>query len=261
MNCLIVGHGTVGQSLDGFLKRRGHKTFPYDPPKNLIPLKSNIKSCAVAFISITTDTFEGNWGDYLARFIDVLYKLKTAGFKGEVFLRSSLLPSSCLRLRKEIDFNIHSMPEFLTERRAGADMENLPMVIGSDLPIDSFTKPLLAKHPLILLNSPTEAEFLKFAHNCFGAMKVSYFNMINEEMKKHNVAYENIREALTEVTGFINPEHMRIALDGKLGFGGRCFPVNMLDFNHYLFDSRSNLWAFIFNAIRKYNESIRERLN
>ena len=102
----------------------------------------------------------------------------------------------------------------------------------------------------------TELELAKYAHNCFGALKVTYFNMIYDLCLSNELDYEKVLEVVLG-SGYINENHTKIGLDGRRGYGGKCFPNNMENFKNYSFmESHKDLAYFLF-SIEKYNERIR----
>jgi UDPglucose 6-dehydrogenase len=78
-----------------------------------------------------------------------------------------------------------------------------------------------------------EAEITKYAHNVFGALKVTYFNGIYELAEKNGCNYENIKNGFL-LSGYINDTHTFVpGPDGKFGYGGKCFPKDVNSFAKY----------------------------
>ena len=72
-----------------------------------------------------------------------------------------------------------------------------------------------------------EAEMVKYAHNVFGALKVTYFNCIYDICKKEGLDYQKVREGVLGST-YINDVHTQVpGPDGKYGYGGKCFPKDV----------------------------------
>ena len=72
-----------------------------------------------------------------------------------------------------------------------------------------------------------EAEMVKYAHNVFGALKVTYFNCIYDLCQKMGMDYERVRKGILGST-YINEVHTQVpGPDGKLGYGGKCFPKDV----------------------------------
>ena len=84
--------------------------------------------------------------------------------------------------------------------------------------------------------TPLEAEITKYAHNVFGALKVTYFNGIFELCKKVEANYRKVQQGIL-LSGYINPPHTQVpGPDGKLGYGGKCFPKDVNAFTRYCED-------------------------
>ena len=77
--------------------------------------------------------------------------------------------------------------------------------------------------PLFLV-SHLEAEVAKYTSNCFYATKLSFFNEIYQVCQKLDISYDAVKE-MTIASGWVNPMHTDVpGPDGKLGWGGSCFP-------------------------------------
>ena len=72
-----------------------------------------------------------------------------------------------------------------------------------------------------------EAEITKYAHNVFGALKVTYFNGIYDLCKRCEANYRKIQQGIL-LSGYINAPHTQVpGPDGKFGYGGKCFPKDV----------------------------------
>ena len=68
---------------------------------------------------------------------------------------------------------------------------------------------------------------VKYAHNVFGALKVTYFNCIYDLCQKLGMDYEQVRKGVLAST-YINDVHTMVpGPDGKFGYGGKCFPKDV----------------------------------
>ena len=115
------------------------------------------------------------------------------------------------------------MPEFLTERTAYADFCSQPMVFTAEC---ELLEQIFAGKRFIQMSS-LEAEITKYAHNVFGALKVTYFNAIHDLCQKNGCLYDNVLRGIL-LSGYINSVHTSVpGPDGKLGYGGKCFPKDM----------------------------------
>lgn len=208
----IIGIGVVGSTLKNWLQENtNHEIACLDPIKNH---KDDLKNSKAIFVCIPVEPF-GDGQD-----IEVLQQevKRAKAITQNVFIRSTVLPGTNDRL------GTISMPEFLTQRNADQDMNDLPIISGS-CDFNLLKEIFPGKQFLIVSNA--EAELAKYAHNCFGAMKVTYFNIINKLCDIFNADYEKTVRAAS-VTGFIEPQHTQVpGPDGQYGYGGKCFPSNM----------------------------------
>ena len=132
------------------------------------------------------------------------------------------------------------MPEFLTERFADEDMEKLPIICGHPK-ADPYALPRVhhamseifpSKNMVILENK--ECEMAKYVHNCFGALKVTYFNGVYKECERLGIDYQNVLSG-ARVTPFIERYHTQVpGPDGSYGFAGKCFPKDLVAFIGFL---------------------------
>lgn len=222
----LIGCGTVGGTLFKYLtSHTNHEVFVSDPAKGFND-DLTVKKPYAIFISIPVNP--GPQGQNQAALEEVAKYAKS--ITEHVFIRSTVLPGTNDRL------GTYSMPEYLTARRAYEDFLALPLVFGSaprGLIHYIFDKKIL-KDGYFYQVSNVEAELAKYTHNCFGAMKVIYFNMIKELADALGANFEQVKTA-ANVTGFLGSEHMQVpGPDGKLGFGGHCLPYNIESFANHL---------------------------
>lgn len=207
----IIGYGVVGGTLSKwFSENTTHEVRIYDPPKGH---KDFLEDCEAIFISVPVPV--GPKGQDLTILKESVQLAKK--YTNNIFIRSTVLPGTNDLL------GTISMPEFLTERRAYSDMAKYPIACGA---ADMSLLERVFPNKQIKMVSNVEAEWGKYAHNCFGAMKVLYWNIISKLGEQDGADYDNILK-IAMITGFIEPQHTKIAQDGKFGYGGRCFPENV----------------------------------
>ena len=100
---------------------------------------------------------------------------------------------------------------------------------------------------------PKELILAKYARNSFLALKVSYFNQINDLCTKLDVDYDKVRQ-YTAVDDRIGESHTTIT--EERGFGGHCFPKDTEAFVTTSKRVDSNL-SILEHAI-EYNRRIRK---
>jgi len=245
----IVGCGAVGGTLANYLEDIGHEVLKYDPLKGL---NDSLDDCYSIFICVPVPVSEDSDQDE-SMLIDAVSKFSKSN--KPIFIRSTIVPGTIDKLRKRYQkYNIYHLPEFLTERTA--DMDILSQKIHGDKNARELLELIFGKDKVNCSFTSKELELAKYTHNCFGALKVSYFNMIYDLCEEIGCDYEKVREVVL-ASRYINPNHTKIALDGKRGYGGKCFPNNMKNFIEYLDCVHHDLWGLLFD-IDSYNESIRE---
>lgn len=218
----IVGCGFIGGALKKWLENHNAnvEVFVSDPPKGM---NDSLEDVDVIFISIHIPTEVDGTQD-LTLLKDIIKKLPNK----PTFVRTTILPGTTQYLSEECNRQIHFMPEFLTERTAYEDFSRQPMVFTAEE--DLLSKIFVGKNYITM--SSQEAEITKYAHNVFGALKVTYFNCIYDICKKNNLDYNKVQRGVL-LSGYINEPHTNVpGPDGKLGYGGKCFPKDVNAFNN-----------------------------
>lgn len=224
----LIGLGTVGETLRKWIiENTSVKMALFDPA---LEMNDDVGECDIVFISVPV-----NNKSMMQDLSIIKESIKRCSETATIIIRSSVLPGTCDDLSKEFNQTICYMPEFLTERRAQYDFNQQDIIVGvPEGTLLKHKKDLKEKLDLIFkdfkeisFHSNMECEMAKYTHNCFGAMKVTYFNIINSLCEKKNINFDMVRE-IAFGTGFINREHTMVpGPDGKKGFGGTCFPVNI----------------------------------
>jgi nucleotide sugar dehydrogenase len=240
----IIGKGFVGSAVEyGFSCDEKYKLdiFIYDKNPKLAnnSLKETVNSSDIIFLSVPTPVNRD--GSINLNIVDSALNEINDCVKNNpiVLIRSTITPgTSQIFQEKYPKINIVFNPEFLTENNAKQDFINQSRIIlGGD---DSLTEKVAALYrwrfgeeiDIIKTNFET-AEFIKYMSNCFLATKVSFmnemkiiadYNKINwDKAVKGFIADKRIGNSHTSVPG----------PDGKLGFGGSCFPKDIQAFINY----------------------------
>ena len=227
LNIGIIGCGVIGNALKRWIIEHNSNCnlFLSDPPKGL---NDDLSTVDVFFISIHIPT-EINDTQNLDLLKDIIRKLPNK----PIFIRTTLIPGTTDILKRELNKNIIFMPEFLREKTAYEDFCSQPMIFCGE--VDLLKSIFLSKKYEVMTSY--EAEITKYAHNVFCALKVTFFNGIHELAIKNNCNYENIRKGLL-LSGNISERHTMVpGPDGKLGFGGKCFPKDVNAFEKFTEDS------------------------
>jgi UDPglucose 6-dehydrogenase len=130
------------------------------------------------------------------------------------------LERNCNSKRGE-DYDVYYNPEFVRQQSALEDFFTPDrVVIGQEKigtsPLSDLYTQLTDK---IVLTGFEEAEMIKYASNCFLALKISYFNEISIMCKKMGINEEQVARAVSmdnRIGGY--------GTNGGLPFGGACLP-------------------------------------
>jgi len=249
INVGIIGCGFVGGALKKWIEENNSKNIKLlisDPP---LGLNDNVNLSDIIFISIHIPTEENGTQDLL-----LLENIIKNTPNKPIFIRTTLLPGTSLYLKEKYKKNIYFMPEFLTERTAYHDFCNQTMIFTGECEL--LEKIFIGKKYIKM--SSLEAEITKYAHNVFGALKVTYFNGIYNLCQSFNVNYDNIKNGIL-VSGYIDPNHTQVpGPDGMFGYGGKCFPK---DVNAFAKLTEEFPLGELIKLISSQNEQYRNKIN
>ena len=218
INVGVVGCGVIGSALIKWIEEYNASNcnlLKVDPLKSF---NDDISNADVIFVSIHIPTEND-----LTQDLTVLEQIIDDCPNVPIFVRTTLKPGTCDMLSKKHNKQVNFMPEFLTERTAVNDFYNQPMIFTNN---ESLLSKIFVGKEYICMSS-LEAEVTKYAHNVFGALKVTYFNGIYEYCQNLNINFDNVHKGVL-MSGYINDTHTYVpGPDGKLGYGGKCFPKDV----------------------------------
>ena len=213
-----IGCGFVGGALKTWIETHNAENCECrvsDPPKGF---NDDLSDVDIAFLQIHVRTEDDGTQD-LTLMKELIRKLPDV----PVFVRTTILPGTSDLLSKETGHKVHYMPEFLTERTHIEDFKKQTMVFTGA--VELLTKIFVGKKFAVM--TPLEAEITKYAHNVFGAYKVTYFNAVREYCEKMGARWATVHSGCL-LSGYINEMHTVVpGPDGKFGYGGKCFPKDV----------------------------------
>lgn len=242
----IIGNGFVGEAL-AFAFSSVSEIFVYD----IDPLKSKdnldqIHSCDFVFVCVPTPMCVDGSQDL--SFVENVFKFSK---KTPIYiLKSTVLPGTTDYLVKKYpELNLVFSPEFLTERTAKLDMlTQSRIVLGGNLRIVDQVEKLFTlrfKNKNIIRTDSRTAELIKYMNNTFFATKVSIMNEFKLLSDKIGANWEDALHGFV-ADGRVGDSHTNVpGHDGKLGYGGTCFPK---DVNALLSFAKKN--KIILNTIK-----------
>ena len=158
-------------------------------------------------------------------------------------------------------------PEFLREKHAKEDFINSDLIVfGGDQEFADSLANIYSNHTKCInkeyiFTDVTSASLIKYTINSFLATKVIFFNEINSIFKlaDSNESWEDFTKILSKDSRIGNSHMLVPGHDGRLGFGGACFPK---DINALLKYAESNdLELSLIKNVIKTNNKIRASYN
>ncbi len=240
----IIGNGFVGNAIaHAFIPYMEVKIFDKDPDKSFNTLEEVVNDTDVVFISVPTPMKGDGTIDLsiVESVFDAVEVCKKQSSKTVFVLKSTVVPGTTRGLkRKHPNLQIVFNPEFLTERHARFDFLNQSrIVLGFETDLDDGQRNLsvnkvkqlynlrFAGNNFITTNYET-AEMIKYFNNLFFAVKVSFMNEMNMVAEKTGtINWEKaVRGFVSD--GRVGDSHLQVpGPDGKMGFGGSCFPKDI----------------------------------
>lgn len=221
----FIGQGWIGRHYADDFESRGYSVVRYALEEKYIANKSAIASCDVVFIAVPTPTTEAGFDDRSVRSV-----MKLIGNGKIVVIKSTVVPGTTESIQDENPdiFVMHS-PEFLVEKTAAHDATHPNRnIIGIPVENDLYKEKartvlsVLPQAPFETVMSSRDAEFVKYAGNCYLFTKVMFINMLFDLVTHMGGNWEQIRDALIHDPR-IGTSHTEPVVEGKRGAGGHCF--------------------------------------
>lgn len=174
--------------------------------------------------------------------------------------RSMILPLIELysQQRAGLNFGICMQPEFLRATSSESDFLNQWFTVIGEYDKKSGEKVYQIYKSFCKSISITDletAEFMKYIHNCFNAVKISFSNEMwsvgNKIGLNANLALEL---ATRSAEGYWNPKYGTI---GGAPYGGACLPKDTKGFISYAKDN--NITLELLEAVDRVNEALKMR--
>jgi nucleotide sugar dehydrogenase len=260
----IIGLGFVGGAMFKSFQLKEINTVGYDKYKNggIGSLEDILKTDFV-FLCLPT-LFDEIKNCYNKDAIyEVCNSLQTNNYKGIVIIKSTVEPETTNNLTNKYDLKFIHNPEFLTARTAFKDFHNqkhIVLGIGSNCSEKNLIKVkdfYSTNFPLANISTcnSLESESMKIMCNSFYASKIMLFNEYYLLCKKNGSDFNVIKKLMLK-NDWINSMHTNIpGPDGKLGYGGACFPKDTKALYQYM--KSQNLDSIVLESVIKQNEKVR----
>ena len=228
----IIGNGFVGNSVAfGFSPTHDIRVHDKDIKKNLNTIEE-VLECDFIFVCVPTPmNRDGSINlDVVEKALDEVNQKNKKD--NVIILKSTMIPGTMGTLiEKYPDLNLVFNPEFLTERTAKLDfLTQARIILGGNPRHTAKVKELFEErfmHCYVIETNTTTAEMIKYMNNVFFASKVSIMNEFKQVCDKVGANWE------VALKGFaadqrIGDSHLNVpGPDGKMGFGGSCFPKDI----------------------------------
>ena len=241
----IIGKGFVGSAVEnGFKNNKSFhpKIYIYDKNEQLSShsLAETINNTDLIFISVPTPSnTNGSINiDNLENLLsEINLKQKNDGI---ILIRSTVTPGTCDYFQNKFqNIDIVFNPEFLTERNANKDfLKQDRIILGGNnnnkiRRVAEIFQLRFPNTPIIKTDFKT-AELIKYMNNCFFATKVSFLNKMKLVANKIDANWDDAINGFT-LDSRVGKSHNEVpGHDGKLGFGGSCFPKDLQAFIYFM---------------------------
>jgi UDPglucose 6-dehydrogenase len=234
----IIGCGYVGTATaEGFASNPENKIYKYDKFKRSPnTLDEVVEESDLIFICVPTPIFSDYSGMDMSIVEEVVGEVaERVKEDGKiVIIKSTSLPGTTKKLAKKypkLDFVMN--PEFLTQKNANADfLKPFRTVIGCETPdigekVKALYETILPPGQEYIITDTTSAEVIKYMANLMLASKVLLANEFYELSQKVGANYLDVQKGVES-----DPRigtHLGVpGPDGDTGFGGACFPKDMV---------------------------------
>jgi len=263
MNIGIWGTGIVG-SATGKVLEQAHKVYYYDKYKKdpkLSTDKELVDNCEIIFITVPTPMLRsGRVGlrDVKESLIQIQRLTKSSKI---VVIKSTVVPGTTKRFAHKFpQFDFAHNPEFLRAKYAYEDMLNSKrIVVGAEKndvyqTLEKMYREVFKDVPIIKATF-TQAEIVKYASNIMLAGQIALANELYQVCKQLRIDYKIIEKVLS-YDERIGTNIKMPGLDGRLGFGGACFPK---DLNALIYRSReAGYRPYLLEEIWRLNLKVRK---
>lgn len=160
--------------------------------------------------------------------------------------------------RAGVNFGICMQPEFLRAASSESDFLNQWFTVIGEYDKKSSDKIYQLYKRFcnnITITDLETAEFMKYVHNCFNAVKISFANEMWSFGKKIGIDANHALElATSSAEGYWNPKYGTV---GGAPYGGACLPKDTKGFISYAKDN--NITLDLLEAVDRVNEALKMR--
>jgi UDP-glucose 6-dehydrogenase len=264
----FIGQGWIGKNYADDFDHRGYESIRYSLEEPYVHNKAEIKNCRITLIAVPTPTTPRGFDDSFLR-----SALENIGESNIAVIKSTLLPGTTKKLQADFpDFFILHSPEFLAEKTAAHDAAHPNRnLIGIPANTVQYTKianevmDVLPDAPYKHVLDSTDAEFVKYAGNCFLYSKVIFMNVLYDMVAAMEGDWNRVRDALIHDPriGISHTEpvhtsgHATVQRKTQRGAGGHCFIKDFEAMRQFYKELLGEDKAFsVLTAQAKYNNHL-----
>lgn len=246
----VIGYGIIGQATASLFQ----DVAVYDPFKGYHDT-SVLSNCELVFVCVPTPTVNGR--SDLTTLQTVLTELIPQLSDQVICIRSTIPPGTTRGLQQrwpQIAFAYN--PEFLRAHRAFEDaLKPHRVVVGADAKWigDIMAEAYRASRaciPQLIITDSSTAEMIKYAANCFLAMKITYANEIFDACNALGVNYEQVRQGISLDPRIGDGDELVVNPNSR-GFRDECLPKDLDAFIGFM--TEQGLPLQIFDVIKEIN--------
>ena len=253
----VIGNGFVGEAIS-FAFSPVAEIYIYDTnPLRCLDNIELVHNCDFVFICVPTPMYKDGSQDL--SYVESVFEKATK--KPIYILKSTVLPGTTEMLCKQYPkLKVIFSPEFLTERTAKLDMlTQSRIILGGEVLLTEKAKVLFNqrfKLKNIIQTDSKTAELTKYMNNTFFATKVSIMNEFKLLCDKIGANWNSALMGFVS-DGRIGDSHLNVpGHDGKLGYGGTCFPKDVNALLH--FSKKNNIDLNTIEGGWKTNLKVRQ---
>jgi len=263
----IVGKGFVGGAMyENFKDVFYVLVWDTDENKrNVESFEKFVQNSDIVFVCVPTPMKDS--GECDTSIVESIVKeISVVDRRKYVVIKSTVTPGTTEKLSEKYSLTLAFNPEFLTEANAYNDFRFQPLIVlgADDQGINAVLSQIYSEFntkvenaAYVVSRTTKEAELFKYLANSFLATKVIFANEFKLLCDKADVDYNRIAEVAV-LDKRLGKTHWKVpGPDGKLGFGGSCFPKDTSALLHYSQELDSALW--LLTEATYINDEIRDR--
>ncbi|MFZ2167628.1 MAG: hypothetical protein WAV50_02020 [Minisyncoccia bacterium] len=221
----FVGQGWIGKNYADDFEARSFEVVRYALEEPYRANEAAIATCDIVFVAVPTPTTPEGFDDSALRAV-----LPLVGVGKIAVIKSTVLPGTTEKLSALFPdrFVFHS-PEFLVEATAAYDAAHPNRNIIGIPNMDAVWREkaelvlsVLPPAPYAKVMRARDAEFVKYAGNCYLFTKVMFMNILHDAVTAAGADWNQVRDALVHDPR-IGTSHTEPVHKSGRGAGGHCF--------------------------------------